>query len=296
MSRTCVIFNPTARGDKAQTFHRQLNLIAAEATLKPTTAPTDARRLAAEAIGEGFETIVAGGGDGTVNEVLNGIGDANGFEQSRLAVLPLGTVNVFAKELGLPSDFSHAWRIIQQGHETRIDLPQAEFSRNAIREKRFFAQLAGTGLDARAIELTSWQLKKKFGAMAYVLAGFHAFCEKQNQITVSNGSQSVTGELVLIGNGRFYGGRFRFFPRADFRDGLLDVCIFPRASWLALVKCGWGVMTYGMLTRAGATHFTGDKISITSPTRSLIELDGENVGELPATLSVQREVLRIIVP
>src|SRR5216117_3762717 len=97
---TCVIFNPAARGEKAKQFADQLAMLSARVTLKPTYAAGAGRALAAEAVREGFETIVAAGGDGTVNEVLNGIGDEpDGFARTCFAVLPLGTVNVFAKEL-----------------------------------------------------------------------------------------------------------------------------------------------------------------------------------------------------
>jgi diacylglycerol kinase family enzyme len=103
--RICVIFNPTARGERARRFRQHLDLIGVECALKQTAAAGGARPLAAEAIREGFDTIVAAGGDGTLNEVLNGIADVpGGFERARLGVLPLGTVNVFAKELGLPPD------------------------------------------------------------------------------------------------------------------------------------------------------------------------------------------------
>jgi len=114
-------------------FRRHLDEVGTQSTLKLTSGPRDARRLAAEAIGEGFETIVAAGGDGTVNEVLNGLGDvSDGFERARLGVLPLGTVNVFARELAIPSKLERAWSIIQQGSETRIDLPKAEYSKNTV--------------------------------------------------------------------------------------------------------------------------------------------------------------------
>src|SRR5436309_14567343 len=100
--RACVIFNPAARGEKAKRFRRHLDEIGKETSLKMTSAPGDGRRLSAEAIREGFDTIVAAGGDGTLNEVLNGMGDApEGFKAARLGVLPLGTVNVFARELGI---------------------------------------------------------------------------------------------------------------------------------------------------------------------------------------------------
>src|SRR6476646_5924949 len=120
--RTCVIFNPTARGDKARRLRHHLDTISAQSTLKLTQAAGDARRLASEAIKEGFEIVVAAGGDGTINEVLNGMSDApEGFERARLAVLPLGTVNVFARELALPTRLEAAWQVIQQGRETQID-------------------------------------------------------------------------------------------------------------------------------------------------------------------------------
>jgi diacylglycerol kinase (ATP) len=91
--RACVIFNPAAKGQKAERFRRCLDVIAAAATLQQTAAPRDARRLATKAILDGFDTIIAAGGDGTLNEVLNGIGDApDGFARVRLGVLPLGTV------------------------------------------------------------------------------------------------------------------------------------------------------------------------------------------------------------
>jgi len=173
--RTCVIFNPTARGEKARRFRRHLDAIGTESTLKLTAAAGDARRLAAQAVGEGFETIVAAGGDGTVNEVINGVGDApDGFARARVGVLPLGTVNVFARELALPTKLEAAWAAIRQGREMQIDLGVVEYCAKGTTERRYFAQLAGAGLDARAIELVQWQLKKKIGPLAYIVAGLKA--------------------------------------------------------------------------------------------------------------------------
>src|SRR5437879_10309450 len=103
--KPCVIFNPAARGEKARRFRERLAALSAECALKPTYAPGGGRALAAEAMREGFEIIVAAGGDGTVNEVLNGIGDEpDGFARARLGGLPLGTITVFARELKLPTN------------------------------------------------------------------------------------------------------------------------------------------------------------------------------------------------
>src|SRR5207237_299358 len=123
-----------------------LDAIGAECALKPTTAPGGGRALAAEAVREGFEIIVAAGGDGTLNEVLNGIGDEpDGFARARLGVLPLGTINVFAREIGMPLDLRRAWAVIRRGRESAIDLPQVEFGATGKSQRRWFAQLAGAG-------------------------------------------------------------------------------------------------------------------------------------------------------
>ena len=293
----CVIFNPVARGDKARQFQQHLAGLSHQCALKPTTAAGAGRALAAEAVREGFDTIIAAGGDGTVNEVLNGLGDVpDAFARVRLGVLPLGTVNVFAKELGLPVDFLNAWRVICAGRERRIDLPTAEHTLDGKTVRRHFAQLAGAGLDSRAIELVNWEHKKKIGPLAYVAAGFRALAGKLPQLTVTNGVDTATGELVLIGNGRFYGGRIAVFPGADLEDGQLEVVVWPRANVVALLQFGWGWLT-NQLHRAGnVRRFRGDNIRLTSSAPHPFELDGENIGPLPVTFTVQRRALRVIVP
>jgi diacylglycerol kinase (ATP) len=293
--RACVIFNPTAKGDKAKHFRRHLDVIGAECVLKQTTAAGGARPLAAEAIREGFDTIIAAGGDGTLNEALNGMGDVpGGFERARLGVLPLGTVNVFAKELGLPTKLEDAWEILRAGKETKIDLPHLEHTVKGMPQRRYFAQLAGAGLDARAIELVDWQLKKKLGPLAYIWAGLVALRDKPSQITATNGKDSATGELVLVGNGRFYGGKYRVFANADLHDGLLDVCVFPKANWSTLARC-MGMLFAGQDLPANvAKCFRAETLTLSSPTKTPLEVDGESIGHLPAKLSIEREKLRVI--
>ena len=295
--RTCVIFNPAARGEKARHFRRHLEALGNQATLKLTAAAGDARRLAEEAVNEGFDIVVAAGGDGTLNEVLNGLGDApEGFERARLGLLPLGTVNVFARELGLPVRLEAAWEAIQQGKETRIDLPCVDHEADGLRQRRYFAQLAGAGLDARAIELVHWPLKKRIGPLAYVVAGLKALMGAQSKITVTGGGRSETGELVLIGNGRLYGGQYRIFPGADLRDGRLDVCVFPRVNWLTLARCGPALLLQGRPPASLVRAFQAESLTLNSPVTTPLEADGELLGRLPATFSVQRSGLRVIVP
>ncbi|HEU5125920.1 MAG TPA: diacylglycerol kinase family protein [Verrucomicrobiae bacterium] len=295
--RTCVIFNPTAKGDKARNFRRHLNEIGAAAALKQTRCAGDARALATEAVSEGFEIIVAAGGDGTVNEVLNGIGDApDGFARAALGVLPLGTVNVFARELKLSTKLARAWQVIRGGHEWRIDLPHVEYAENGGRSRRYFAQLAGAGLDARAIELVHWPLKKKIGPLAYVIAGLRAMMQSQATISVNVGGQTLSGELVLIGNGRLYGGEFSIFSKADLRDGELEVCVFPRVNWLTLARCGPGLLWNRRLPPRSTRNLKASSFTLSSASPAALEVDGEWIGHLPATFSIEPAKLRVIVP
>ena len=297
--RICVIFNPAARGNKARHFRHHLDEIGGESALKATAAPGDARRLAKEAIADGFDLIVAAGGDGTVNEVLNGIGDAtDGFECARLGVLPLGTVNVFARELKIPLRLEQAWEVLRRGREIKTDLGCAEFLAGGVRKKQFFAQLAGAGLDARAIELVDFSVKKKIGPLAYIAAGLKALREKKPTITaredVRPTGENFCGELILIGNGKFYGGPFAIFPKADLRDGFLDVCIFRRVDFPTLFRCIPGFLARKKLPEKIVRRFQAEKFELVCDSAAAFELDGEWAGNLPATFSVEREKLRVV--
>ena len=232
MDKLFVIFNPAARGEKSQRVRRFLETKASSSvTLAPTQRADEARLLAARAVSDGYRVIVAAGGDGTINEVVNGIGTSG----SALGVLPLGTVNVFAQELGIPRQLEAAWALIQHGRPRTIDLARAE-SHGAV---RYFIQLAGVGFDARAVRTASWELKKKIGPLSYVWAGLKTLSVPHARIEVSaNGNGSAAGVAVLIGNGRYYGGRFTLFPKARMDDGLLDVCVFETCGYLDVLRYG----------------------------------------------------------
>ena len=295
--RICVIFNPAARGNKARRFKKFLNELAQQCALKATTGPGDARRFAQAAVATGYEVIAAAGGDGTVNEVLNGIGDEpDGFAKTRLGVLPLGTVNVFARELKIPLKLEHAWQVLKRGRETKIDLGRADFLEDGKSQSRYFMQLGGAGLDARAIALVSWKLKKSAGPLAYVVAGFQALAERQPQITVSAGGQKIAGELALFGNGKFYGGAFHIFPKAHLSNGRLEVCVIPRVTVPTLLRLAPGFMARQKLSEHRVRRLRAEKFDVTSDISAAFELDGEWIGNLPATFSVAHQRLRVVVP
>jgi diacylglycerol kinase family enzyme len=316
----CLIFNPSAQGGKAGRFRSHPALPRGQCVFLATSAAGDARRLAAQAVRDGFQTVIAAGGDGTVNEVLNGIADVpGGFRAVRLGVLPLGTVNVFARELGLPLNARRAWKVLALARERTIDLGRADFTLAGAPQRRWFMQLAGAGVDSRAIELTEWSVKKKIGFLAYLVAGFKALSENRPLVTVRAGEtvaaervdvasalcaygpgpakrETAAGEWVGVGNGRFYGGPLPVFPRARLDDGLLDICVLPKAGILRLAAAAAGLLAGRMHQFCRARQLTASSFTLTSPARVLLQLDGENVGELPATLAVEPRALRVIVP
>lgn len=295
--KICVVFNPSARGEKARGLRQFLGELEGGCHLKPTTGPGAARKLATDAVQQGYQVVVAAGGDGTLNEVLNGIADhPQGLSQAALAVLPLGTVNVFAKEYLIPASLAEAWQVIRRGQTRLIDLPLVEFTTPAGRQTRAFGQMAGAGLDARAIELVNWEMKKKIGQMAYVLAGFHALAGPKPAVTASHAGGTATGELVLIGNGRFYGGPVPIFHKADPADGLLDVCVFPRAGIQLISRYAWAFLTGKLFYPPGTIYFQTREVKITSSKLVSAQLEGELAGHLPMRVTIRPEALRVIVP
>jgi diacylglycerol kinase family enzyme len=156
--------------------------------------------------------------------------------------------------------------------------------------------MAGAGLDARAIELLDWPLKKRIGQLAYVVAGLKALRRAPSRLTVTHGPDSFGGELVLVGNGRRYGGRFTIFPRADLCDGLLEVCVLPRTSWLTLAWCVPRLLTLGTLPPRAVRSFQAESFTLASSSPAPLQVDGELIGQLPANFFLQRQKLRVIVP
>lgn len=276
---------------------RQLETLGTECALRPTSAAGMAQPLATEAVRDGFDVIIAAGGDGTIHEVLNGIAETpEGLARVRFGVIPVGTANAFAREHRLPRDIGRAWDVVCAGRERPVDLLRVEFRAGGRTQWRVAAQLGGAGVDARAVELVQWRFKQRWGWAAYVLAGLRAVADKPPPVTVRGGDQVVSGEQVLIGNGRLYAGPFVVFPAASPCDGRLDVCVVPHVGWTTVLGCCWGVAT-NRLSRVGrARHFQAAAISLSAPGRVPLELDGEVVGELPATCSVLPGALRLLVP
>ena len=235
---------------------------------------------------EGFEKIVAAGGDGTINEVVNGLAGS----AAMLGLLPIGTVNVFATELGLPlHDLQSCWDIIQEGHTRLVDLPSAN--------EKHFVQLAGVGLDAQVVKETSAAFKRNFGPLSYLISAAQIATRQPPRLFIESENTAIEeGSFVLVGNGRNYGGPFPFFKHAVIDDGLLDVVAFKRLGYLEIIKYLQDVFFSSEIRLPEVEYFQTRRLRITSDQDVPVEVDGELVGNCPVEFQVHEKKLRVLAP
>jgi len=287
VTSTVVIVNPTAGNvDASRDWHDRLKSIVRDCPIRVTSHPGEAEVIARQAVEEGFSRIVAAGGDGTVNQVANGIAGSN----AALGLLPLGTVNVLAMELGLPStDLERCWEIIRGTHIRLVDLASAN--------KKHFVQLAGVGLDAQVVKETSLALKRSFGPLSYLISAAQIAARQPPKLSIQSEDSPVDeGSFVLIGNGRLYGGPFPFFKHAVINDGLLDVVVFKRLGYLEIVKYLQDVVFSSDIRAPEIEYFQSRRIRITSEQDVPVEVDGELAGNCPVDFRIKKKALRVLAP
>jgi diacylglycerol kinase (ATP) len=283
---TIVILNPAARGARTQRLRKQAEHLARGAIVCATTRAGEAESLARHAVTEGYKRIVAAGGDGTINEIVNGIAGHN----VTLGLLPLGTMNVFATELGLPvNDLADCWKIIERNRTHRVDLPRAN--------RKHFVQLAGVGLDAQAVKETSRAFKRSFGPLSYLISAVQ-IASRTPPILRIESEDAVTGEgsFVLVGNGRLYGGRFPFFKEAVMDDGLLDVIVFKRLGYVDIIRYLQDVVFTPQISSPEVEYFQTKHLRVTSEESVPVEIDGELVGHCPVEFKISAGGLRVLTP
>ena len=287
MKDTLIILNPAARGARTQRLRAQVEKLARGTTLCSTTDAGEAEFLARNAVAEGYERIVAAGGDGTINEIVNGIA---GHSNIALGVLPLGTMNVFATELGLPvNDLAGCWKIIQGNKTHRVDLPRAN--------RKHFVQLAGVGLDAQAVKETSRAFKRNFGPLSYLISAVQIASRTPPVLRIES-EEAVTaeGSFVLVGNGRLYGGRFPLFKQAVMDDGLLDVIVFKRLNYVDIIRYLQDVVFTPQISSPEVEYFQTKRVRVTSEEIVPVEIDGELVGNCPVEFKIRAGGLRVLTP
>jgi diacylglycerol kinase (ATP) len=267
--------------------------IAAE--IADTERPGDATLLARQAVEQGCGMVIACGGDGTINEIANGLAGS----RVPLAVLPAGTANVLGKELGLPWNIPEAAHRIPAGRLARIALGLAVPNGAASAEGRYFVCIAGAGVDGSMVYRVNSQLKQATGTLAYWLAGLgHFFTYHLVRFSVDASGQSFQAAQVIVGRTKHYGGPFRITAGADLFSDKFEVAVFTTTSrfrYPAHMVAVW----LSRLRRQGDVHFIHTQRVECRPqpgTRVYVEVDGDPAGKLPVEFRIVPDALTLIVP
>ena len=267
-----------------------LNSRGVEVELKLTAGPGNAAELAAQASRNGSTDVIVAGGDGTINEAIQGLVGTN----ARLGILPRGTANVLARELGLPMNVDDAISIAAQGKSRRIHFGVAiDESTNT---SRHFVLMAGIGLDASVVHRVQPSLKKRIGKGAFWVSGLsHLATWNPRPFTLEIDGENYSATFAAIGKAARYGGDLMVTPRARLDEPMFEICLietFSRFEYLHLLSYA---MREGMpRDRKGVRFIKTAKVRAVGD--APVQLDGEIYGHLPMRFEISPHSLEVIVP
>jgi diacylglycerol kinase (ATP) len=290
--RTCVILNPVAGSVKnADAIRERLQTLEPERLLTCEKAG-DAERFARDAAKTGAELIISAGGDGTLNEIVNGIADAGC--RTALGVVPLGTGNDFARTLGISSNIDAALEHILKGRTRAIDLVKV-----ASDQVRYFANVSSGGFSGVVDEKLTPEMKQTWGPLAYLRSAAAAFSELRGYTTSVSLDDEPPLEMdlynVVIANGRYVAGGIPIAPEADVSDGLLDVVLIPERGSADLAIVAAQIVLGKHLGSDAIIFRRAKKIAINSRPGMWFNVDGELIGNEPAVFELLPKVLQFVV-
>ena len=289
-----VICNPSSGGGDYDPDELRAEFDGYELDWVVTEGPEDASRAANE-WPEGL--LIVAGGDGTINDAVNGLGKAGFPEGVTLGILPAGTGNDLAATLCIPDDPDEAEDVIRQGRVRTLDVARV---RSTGIGERFFINVATGGLGAEISDANEGELKKRWGKLSYLRASLEVakdFDVKELDLYLDGELRKVRAINVVVGNCRFAGGGWLAAPRANPEDGLLDVVIIEKLGVMDLLELAPASMARSdYLDREGVFSARAKEIRVeTSPPGLEFTVDGEVVGDEPVRFSVIPHALKVIV-
>ena len=251
-----------------------------------TEAPGHAVELARDAARKGFEMVVAVGGDGTINEIVNGLYAAGGISSIALGIISTGTGGDYIRTIGIPRRYEDACRCLLQPRKITVDLGVAEYEHNGRRTERLFVNFAGMGFDAEIVRRTTQQFKSLGSLPSYLLGTFVTLLTYRNRdITLVIDGEAVDRRVctVIMNNGRYGGGGMHTAPGASVNDGLFDVLIIDDLGKLDLLWSLPRICKGTHLTHPKVTLKQAREIEVSSRDEGMcLQADGELLGHLPA--------------
>jgi len=292
LRRVLVIYNPAAGRNRQRRLSAVLDLLEEQVcsvTLRETRRRGDAEVFAREALADDWDVIVAAGGDGTINEVVNGMVGHGGLAPM-LAIIPLGTANVMACEIGLDAqDPAQIAATIATGPAARVHL--------GVANGRHFVLMAGVGLDAHVVAGVNTTLKRHTGKFAYVVESVkQAFGYDFPALEIRANGEVYQGRMAVACKGRHYGGPFVAAPAAKLGNPSLEVCILPNEGMAGMLRYGLA-LPFGKLAQLPeVTVVSTNSITITGPRGAPVQADGDIIARLPAEITIASETIELIVP
>ncbi len=295
-----ILYNPLAGGGhprrpkQLEEARQILGKAGIDANLLPTDGPGVAGALARRAADDGAHMVVVCGGDGTLNEAINGLAGS----QIPVALLPAGTANILAKELGISWNIPHAAAQVTRGTPVRIALgmmtPLAD--RNA---SRYFLSVAGAGADGAVVHALDPAMKLKTGIVAYWMEGFKQLVRYSfPKFHVTDGGRTTEATLIIVGRTKRYGGPFSITTGADLFSNEFELAMFQTQSalrYLTYLPATWT----GILRRLRDVQFLKTKSVLCEPSAGetvYAQVDGEGWHALPAEFTIVPDALTLVVP
>jgi len=296
MKKAPLIVNPTAgqggpvhRRDALERFCRLMKDRGVEVEIRATTTPGDASRLAAEAAREGFPEVIVSGGDGTINEALQGLVGTG----VRLAVWPRGTANVLGRELRLPRKLEALADVIAAGKVQRTYVGRATLESSGT--QRYFLLMAGIGLDAAIVDRVQPELKKRFGKAAFWYSGLQSLARWQpRSFKLEIDGKHYSATFAALGKTPRYGGNLVITPRARLDRPEFEICLIHATQRRSYLKLLPHVMLGGLREGTKDVSFLSATNARVSGEGVLAQVDGELVGALPISFNVTEHVLDIV--
>ena len=298
--KLAVILNPVSGHQKhfesLKTFLDVLKSRGIYPHIRATRQRGDASHFAREEADTGTEIVVAAGGDGTINEVANGLVESS----VKLAILPLGTANVFALETGIPSDPLEAATILLKGFFQPINLGQVTYRDLSGKgdRKNYFLLMAGIGFDGGVLNEIKREHITRWGRAAYFATALKLLSKyTSSPLSISiDQKDPVTGYSVIVGNGRYYGGKFQVTPDASLTENALDVCVLRRKGPLGVLTTACKVLLDTHTSGNDRFYCKAKTIEIDSTDEVYVQADGDFLGTVPVRLALKEKALSVIVP
>ena len=267
-----------------------LKSIGVDVELKLTNAPGDATELAFRAAHNGTSDVIVAGGDGTINEAVQGMAGTS----ARLAIIPRGTANVLARELELPLEPQAAAKLLVHGHSRKIHLGVAISEKTKI--ERYFLLMAGIGLDASVVLRVQPALKKRVGKLAFWFSGLsHLASWNPASFALEIEGKQYNATFAAIGKAARYGGDLSITPRARLDQPNFEICVFETSSRRQYLRLLSQAMREGLTEKSEGVRFLRAQ-SVRAIGDVPVQVDGEVIGNLPMRFEIAPHSLEVVVP